>query len=190
MNFVLQSRDVLSKLSKLNGIFYALVNYMPQKTLITLFYSFVYPTIINNLIIWGGISQSHTVNIKVAINKILRCILRVGYNENYLPIVRTNRMYKDLKILQFNDIYKYSLLKFVHFVLYERCDLFMHFFSEFLPDHSYNTRNVKINLPYARLNIEQQSTVFQCCSLINNLDDSFLVPQSKFRLKNLLRNIA
>ena len=72
MNFVLQSRDVLGKLSKLNGIFYALVNYMPQKTLITLFYSLVYPTIINNLIIWGGISQSHTVNIKVAMNKILR----------------------------------------------------------------------------------------------------------------------
>ena len=51
-----------------------------------------------------------------------------------------------------------------------------------------NTRNVKINLPYARIDIEQQSTVYQCCSLINSLDDTFLIPQSKQRLKRLFKD--
>ena len=31
LSFVLQSKEVLGRLARLNGVFYALVNYMPQK---------------------------------------------------------------------------------------------------------------------------------------------------------------
>ena len=97
-------------------------------------------------------------------------------------------MYKTLGILQFEDIHKFFILKFIHLCLYENTSLFDSYFLHLLPSHSYSTRDTKINLPSVRLDIEKQATIFQCCNLINNIDNRFLLPQSKFTLKNQFKN--
>ena len=123
-------------------------------------------------------------------NKILRSILHVEYDENNIPLMPTNDMFKSLKLLKFEDVYKYFLLKFFHFVLYSDNDMYVKYLLPLMPRHRYNTRNIRINLPDVRLQVEKQSTVFQMCRLVNELPDFLLVPQSKFSLKNKFKNFV
>ena len=153
----------------------------------SIFFSLVYPVIIQDVIIWGSVSNCHVTNIKIAINKILRHILRVSFNENRIPLMPTSDMYRILGILKFEDVHKYFILRFIHTCFYENTRLFEEYFSHLLPDHNYETRNKRINLPAARLDIEKQATIFQCCKLINDIDECFLFPQSKQILKNGFR---
>ena len=183
LNFIFQSKEVRNKLSKLHGIFYSLKNFIPRNVLINMYYSLVYSAVTYNIIIWGGIADSNTCNIRIMLNKILRCIFNIGRNENNIPVMHTSDMYKMANMLQYHDIFKFFLLKFIHFLLYDRYDIFEKYFSHLLPRHSYSTRNVKINLPPVRLDIEKQSTLYNCCKVVNELNNCFLQPQSRYKLK-------
>ena len=178
MNFVPHSQQVLSKLSRLHGIFYCMKNVLPKRTLISLYNSLVYPAITENIIIWGGIYKSNLINIKIMINKILRCICRVNFDENFLPLVPTNEMFKSLNFLKFDDVHKLFLLKFIHFCFYKDNTFFDEYFAPLLPNHSYLTRNKRINLPSCRLDIQKHSTIFQCCKLLNEVSEELINPQS------------
>ena len=116
------------------------------------------------------------------LNKILRIICNVKYDDN-IPLVPTNTMYKNLGLLQFPDIHKYFLLKFIHFIMYEHYDIFIDVFSQYLPNNSHDTRNSRINLPYARADIEKRFTVYQFCNLFREVPEEFLVPQSSYSIK-------
>ena len=115
LNFIQHVREKITKLSKIHGIFYSINNFLPQSTLLKIFYSLVYPVLTQDVIIWGGIAKSNTCNIKILVNKILRIILRVKFNEINIPLVKKNKMYKNLNILQFDDIHKFYILKFLHY---------------------------------------------------------------------------
>ena len=54
-----------------------------------------------------------------------------------------------------------------------------------LPNHSYNTRNTKINLPITRLSVEKNFTTFNLCKFINEIPESFIEQQSKRSLKSV-----
>ena len=188
LNFVMQSKEIVNKLSKLHGVFYSLKNFIPRNVLVNMYYSLVYSTVTYGVIIWGGVAESNSNNIKTMLNKIIRCIFNIGRNENNIPLVHVRDMYREAGMLQYHDIYKFYLLKFAHFLLYNRYDIFDKYFSCLLPRHSYGTRNVRINLPSIRLNIEKQSARYRCCVLINELDECFLQPQSNAQLKRIFRN--
>ena len=116
------------------------------------------------------------------LNKILRTILKVKF-ENYIPLLRTDEMYRTLNLLKFDDIYRYFLLRFINDAQYKNIVFYEKYFAPLVPAHRYETRGVKINLPDARLDAEKHGTIFNCCKLINELDESFFVPQSKQKLK-------
>ena len=164
---------------------------MPRLTLLTVYNSLAYSLLTYSIIFWGGIARVHTNSVQVIQNKILRIILNVQYNNNHIPLMQTNLMYKTLNLLKIEDIYKLFLFKFVHFVLYERIDYFEKYFFELLPLHNYSTRNnIRINLPYVRLNIEKSFVVYQCCILINTVEEQFLLPQSKAKLKKCFKDLC
>ena len=156
----------------------------------TLYYSLVYPIIIQNIIIWGGVPEANLRNIKIAMNKILRYILRVEYDDNGVPLMATSEMYKTLKLLKFDDIYRYFLLKFIHDAFYRKTEIFREYYAPLLPSHSYGTRGIRINLPSIRLEVEKQSTVFQSCKLFNELPCDILEPRSIGVLKAKYRCYA
>ena len=190
LSFTPQSTQVYHRLSKMQGIFYSLSSLVPQSTLITLYYSLVYPIIIQNIIIWGGIPEANLRNIKTTLNKILRNILRVEYDENNIPLISTSEMYKTLKFLKFEDVYRYFLLKFIHDVFYRQTEFFNEYFAPLLPSHSYGTRGVRINLPSVRLEIGKQSTLFQTCKLVNELPTELLEPQADGTLKKKYKSMV
>ena len=125
LKFKQQCSTVLSKLSGAYGIFWAISSYFPKKFLMNIFYSIVYPILIQNIVIWGGTYQSYLVKISTNLNTILRLILKVSFNEDFRSTIRTNYVYIELNVLKFNDIYRYFLLKFIHFYMYRRTDIFI-----------------------------------------------------------------
>ena len=185
LNSLLQLKSIKQKLSKLNGTFYSISKFLPVKTLLTIYNSLVSSTLNQNIVIWGGAADIHKIQIQILMNKILRSILHVKNDNNNIPLVRTNTMYKNLRILKFEDLYKLSLLKFLRYILYENLHIFELHFAPFVPSHNYRTRQTRINLPPARLEIEKRSTIFQVCRLYNEVHQSFLEPQSR---KTLTQN--
>ena len=183
LNFALHTSEVAKKLSKLQGFFYSLSPLVPRCTLLTLYHSLVYPVIIQNVIIWGGVPESNLKDIKIAINKILRSITKVRCDHNNIPLVSTNEMYKSVSLMKFDDVYRFFLLKFVQNVFYRNTDLFQEFYAPLLPSHSYGTRGVRINLPSVRVEVEKRFAIFQSCRLINELPEEFMEPQSHGSLK-------
>ena len=94
--------------------------------------------LIQNVIIWGGLNETNLSRIQVAMNKILRNILQVRFDENYIPVMSTNVMYKTFNILKSMDVYSYFLLKFIHKNYYENFDLFHDNFLDLLSKNTYN----------------------------------------------------
>ena len=174
----------------MQGVMYSLSSLLPRQSLLTIYYSLVYSLVSHNIVLWGGVPEANIRNIKISLNKILRSILKVEYDENNVPTMHTNEMYKTLNLLKFQDIYKYFLLKFIHFILYRDNEMFVKYLMPLMPNHRYNTRNNRINLPNVRLQVEKQSTVFQMCRLINELPDYLLDPQSQCSLKNKFKNFV
>ena len=129
-------------------------------------------------------SSSNVDPISIKINKILRLILNVKFIDYGVPNISTSDMYKELRLLKFEDLYQFNLLKFLHYMLYVNHDLFDKYFSPLLPNHSYSTRNTRINFPGIRLRIERNFTVFRICKLMNEIPEEFLEQQSKNSLKN------
>ena len=190
MNFILQTDEVCKKLSRLQGVFYALSPLVPRSVLIQIYYSLVYPVLIQNVIVWGGLNEFHSNRIGVAQNKILRIILKVKTDEYHIPQVSVNDMYRQLGFLKFKDVYRLFILKFVHFILYERFDVFIKYFRNFLPLNNHCTRNNRINLPLIRTNIEKKFTIYQTCLLMRQLPENFIVPQAPGILKKKFKELC
>ena len=188
--FSLQAAYVYKKVSKMQGIFYSLSSLLPESTLVTIYYSLVYPIISQNVVIWGGITEANIRNIKIVLNKILRSLLNVKHDENNIPQMPTNDMYKSLNFLKFEDVYKYFLLMFLQFVISKNEDLFNSILRPLIPQHHYGTRGTRINLPVVRLQIEKQFTVFQMCKLLNELPEYVIDGQSRQSLKYRFKNYA
>ena len=182
LTFISHCKEIHRKLCKYHGVIYSIRNLLPKENLMSIYYSFIYSTITQNIIIWGGISRTHLLPISTKMNKILRTILKVRY-VNYIPIISNDELYKQCDTLKIGDIYKLCLLKFIHLIFYCNESLFNRYFLPLLPSHSYNTRNSRINLPMARRKIERQAVIFQSCQLINSVVEEFLVPQSLIALK-------
>ena len=70
LTFALQATEVNRKISKMHGVFYSLSSLVPQRTLMTIYHSLVYPIITQNILIWGGISTNNLNSIKVMMNNI------------------------------------------------------------------------------------------------------------------------
>ena len=183
LNFNLHFDKVLTCLSKFVGMFYAVRNFASVQNMMKIYNSLVLPNIQQNIIIWGCLTEEKKNKINVKINKILRCILNISFNDNYVPNIHTSEMYKSLNTLKFDDIYDLFLLKFLHFVMYKNTKLFNEYFADLLPGHCYSTRQTRILLPRVRLEIEKRSTIYQCCKLLNSLHEKFISPQSDVTLK-------
>ena len=123
-------------------------------------------------------------------NKILRNILKVKFNENHVPLMSVNEMFKKLQFLKFKDIHEYFMLKFFHLIYYNRHDVFLENFAQFLPLNNYNTRNSRINLPDVRTDTEKKFTIFQCCCVVRRLPEYLLLPQSMNSLKKNFKKYA
>ena len=96
-------------------------------------------------------------------------------------------LYLKLNLLKLKEIYEYLMIKFIHSCLYgSNSYIFDIYFISLLPNHSYTLREIKLNYPPVRIELERCMTIFQCVHIYNKIPKYFLLPQSASRLNKEL----
>ena len=143
------------KLSKNVGIIYRLKTCIPQKVLIQLYYSLVYPYLSYCVNIWGSTYDAHVKPIEILQKKIVRLITNSSYYAHTTPLFR------ELNILKLCDIYKFHAALFMFDKIHS---------STTVPRHSYSTRfNSDTRSAFHRLTVTQHSLSFTAPKIWNDI---------------------
>ena len=131
-------------------------NYVSTPTLISLYYSLIYPYLIYCNLIWGSTFETHLRSLIILQKRANRVINKVHYLEHTSPLFFSN------KILKLLDIVKYRQAVY----MYKNPS------THETPSHSYSTRNRgNLIIPFQRLTISQHSLAFCAPNTWNNLPD-------------------
>ena len=184
LNWIPHIDQIASKLSRILGILFKIRNYLNSQTLLTIYYSFVFPYLKYGIIFWSACSVVQFNRIFVLQKKILRCINFKGY------LAHTEGLFKKNSILKLMDLRRFEMCKFVYVELHvtQLFNLRSHFHL-----HSYWTRNRSNLLPnISRTRIASNFVLTIGIQFFNSLDVSIKsAPNSssfKFRLRNCLLN--
>ena len=160
-------------------------HFLPQQTLVTLYYTLLHSFFIYGLIIWGNsksLSKLFTLQ-----KKAIRIIMKKPYRAH------TDPLFKSLNILKLHDLYKLNVCLFAHDYIYKKLPKS---FIKFYPDPrgmSINTRQKSKNslyIPRSRTNFTKDSAYHMIASTWNDLAADINIDSSrksfKIRFKNKL----
>jgi hypothetical protein len=117
-------KSIKSRISSSLFIMNKIKHFVPMKSLRTLYYSIVYPYLTYGITLWGSTFESQLKKIKVMQKKVVRTIYGAPYNAHTEPI------FKQLKIVKFEDLYKLQVAKFTyHFMRRELPTPLMNIYS-------------------------------------------------------------
>ena len=144
------------KISRVIGVLNKLKHIFPQHILLTIYNSLIQPHLIYGLYLWG----LNCKRLKILQKKAVRILAFKPYISHSTPI------FKDLKILQLEDLYTMQLYKFYY---KNTNNLLPSYFSSFTPfynNHDHNLRNNILRLPMTRHEYFVQCTKYQLLKLI------------------------
>ena len=99
LHFSNHINQICKKISRSIGVIKKLSAYLPQSSLITLYYSIVYPHVIYAIKVWGSSSQTQLNRLRRLLDKCLKIYCRPSHNG----------LKGDGKFLKFDQIYNYFL---------------------------------------------------------------------------------
>ena len=152
-------------MSKSIGIMLRASFYLLKKSLLTLYYSIVYPYIQYCNIVWASTYPNNLHRINILQKRATRILNKCKFDAHTEPL------FKNCSILKVNDIFLFQLRKFMYSY---RSGLLPNKFNDmFLSNyhvHSYNTRSaMAIRTLLCRNNIRQFSVRFQGPKFFNSL---------------------
>ena len=116
------------------GIIRKAKKYFNSKTLLSLYYSFIYPYIIYCIEVWGSTYKTYLDSISTIQRKIIRVIYSLSYRQN------TQEYFTQSKLLNVNQLYiSFSCLFMFKYVKGSLPTVFDTFFS--FASHAHETRN-------------------------------------------------
>ncbi len=142
---------VSKKISRGIGILAKLRGSMDRALLINIYYCLVFSYLSYGVEAWGSACDSHLSCIRVLQNKAVRILTGNQYyqifGEKPGPLPSADPLYKELKFLDFKDIYKFNIAKFVYLTLCKISPgIFFNWFTYTHQVHSYATKsNVTIS---------------------------------------------
>ena len=101
------TNNIARKISKSIGIIYRASFCLPISSLRTLYYSLVYPYLVYCISVWGSTYTTNLKRIFLLQKKVLRIISKSSFDAH------TDPLFMQFKILKFDDIYKFQILKFM-----------------------------------------------------------------------------
>ena len=123
--------SVSKKISRGTGILAKLRGHMDKKLLLNIYYCLVYSHLSYGVQAWGSACNTYLEVLRVIQNKAVRILSGKQYFQIYGqapgPLPSSNPLYKELKILKLNDIYRFNIAKFVYQTL---CDESPEIFSD------------------------------------------------------------
>ena len=158
-------QNLLTKLSKANGIFYKIRNLVPRKILFLLYNALVDSYLRYSITSWGSFSSTHLTALQTAQNKILRTIF-------FKPLdFDISSLYPQQKIFDVENVYRHEVNKLIHSVYYQYSpDTFLNYFERIL--HNYSTRlnqNTNFTTTRPKSELGKKSLKFSGVKQWNNL---------------------
>ena len=170
LNWEPHIKQLSLQLSKSSAIIYRLRNVVNTETLKLLYYSLIYSRVHYGIFLWGTATYTRQKEIVLRLNNIVR-IMTWSRKFDHDSI-----LYKQLKLLKLEHIYKLELLKFMHQL---NCNMtpkvFEKNFVKLESVHSYSTRQkTKSNYFLTRVNKtrSQKQLAFRGTKLWRNLYNS------------------
>ena len=142
-----QISNVSKKISRGIGILAKLRGNGLDKILLSnIYYCLVFSYLSYGVEAWGSACQSDLSKIRVLQNKAVRIISGRQYfqifGETPGPLPSADPLYKELKFLDFNDIYNFSIAKFVYLTLCKKSPFLFHNWFKYTHEvHSHSTRS-------------------------------------------------
>ena len=173
IKFNLHVSMLCNKVSRAVGVLYKLRDYLPLPTLISLYYTFVYPYFVYCNVIWGHTFRTHLKPLEILQKKVIRIINHAPYNSH------TNNLFFTNKILKLNEINLF--FQSVH--VYKSYDDFPSF------SHSYSTRNhSNLNPAFQRTVSTQRSLRYSALTIWNQLPPDIKNAPTLSIFKNKLKS--
>ena len=174
---------IKSKIAKGIGIISKAKRLLNTTTLLTLYYSFVYPYFNYALEVWGDTYVSYLTTLIRLQKRIIRIISSSSRLEHTAPL------FKQLKVLQLKKVHQYKvglvMFKVWHFMA---PDIFCSLFVRNQSVHSYNTRQyLQFHVPPARTDYMKRSISYKGVSIWNEISSKITVDCSYLSFKHALR---
>ena len=151
------------------GMIWKLRAFLPNKTLLHLYYAFVQPLLLYGIVVWGPKLPAYILNrLQLLQNNCIRAIVGLKKYE------RITSLFRKFEILKINDLCKFETAKLMF--LYHTARLpstFNHFFVKSSTVHNYYTRSnslLKFYVPKYRLARLQRSFKHFGVQIWNNID--------------------
>jgi hypothetical protein len=170
---------VKGKLAKGIGILLKARKSLNYKSLLTLYYSFIYPYFIYCVELWGGAYTTYINDLFLLQKKIIRIMCNAKYRD------KTKPLFSKLKILPLQKLHTYRILLFWY--KYENGLLprsAYNLFSRRSDVHSYATRNANsFNLPSVCSDVVKHNVIYNSITVYNDWVSKidYSVSLSKFK---------
>jgi len=169
LTWKLHTHMVTNKLAKVIGILSRLKFVYPQNALISIYHSLFASHMNYGLLLWG--TQVNRVS------KLQKKAMRIISNSEYLA--HSEPIFKTLKLLKIEDLFKLKLMKFYYNLSYNLLpsyfDHYLEVINEDLPCQ-YQLRHTArplIRPPRTRLVFAESSLLFQLIKLLNHIHNAF-----------------
>ena len=155
---------ICSKISKSVGIIKKARKLLDKETLLTLYYSFIYPYLNYYVHIWGSCSDSVLKKIVLLQKKIVRIICGVNW------LAHSEPLFTSLSVLTIQKLFKYNIgllmYKYHHGLLPKILDIF----ERNMDIHQYNTRQaIQLHIPICKTELGKRSFHYQAVKIWNEI---------------------
>ena len=162
--------NISKKVSRALGIINKVKCILNKSTLLSLYYTLVYPYMTYCNHVWGNACQNYVYKLVKLQKKAIRIITASKYNAH------TSELFSELKCLTFGQIHTYQMGVFMYrYVNMELPDIFDYMFVFNAEVHQYPTRGSNLlHVPIVKTNLGKKSPRFLGVALWNSICKEFL----------------
>ena len=173
--------SIKTKIAKGIGIIYKAKKLLNENTLVTLYYSFVYPYLYYGIIAWGKTTSNFLNSLVILQKRVIRII------SSATRLAHTEPLFRRLRLLKLEDIYILNVMLFMFQIRRGYISLFQDLFTLNSEIHDHNTRqSAFFHLPIPRLEIRKRSIYYQGPIVWNGLVNEF---ETLVHLNTFKRNV-
>ena len=157
LNWKQHIKQLNIKVSKSIGLLYKTRHLVPQKTLCTLYNSFIQSHMLYGILNWGSAYNTNLEPLKCNLRKAIRVIDFAEYQAHSKPL------FKKYNLLNFDNMYKLEVAKFMFDIYHENGEIFNNLFIKANVHHHYETRqslNDNFSFPLGSKNYKQKSIIY------------------------------
>jgi hypothetical protein len=177
---------ICKKLSKCIGVLCKARKKLQKSTVISLYYSFVYPLLIYCNPVWGNCCKTTLEKLVLTQKKIIRIITNSPYRAHTAPLMYANKI---LSIRQINWYVTGQIMYKCIKSVFKNCTIFNDYFKYNSEVHSHETRVANmLHVPYGRLDIRKSSFKIYGAYIWNYFPENITSISSLFLFKKHLRD--